>query len=290
MDTQIFSYEALGTQWKVTLWERGEQESARIQDDIIRMSREFEQPHSRFVKTSYVWSLAGRTGISEISQDFYEMLLLYKKLYAPSEKKFTPLIGSVLRDFGYDEEYSFVQRATPVSPPDFERAVQIINDHAIDIREPVFFDVGGLGKGYLVDKISAYLQSHGCTRFLVDGSGDLFYKGNSEEIRIGLEHPDDHKKVIGVATLKNGALCGSGCRQRSWGEYCHIIDPHSFRSPKNILATWVVAETAAVADALATCLFLADQKNFQKDFSFEYCMIDSDYRIQKSACFPAELF
>lgn len=290
MDSRFFTYEAMGTRWMITLWGCTARDSTCIEKEVIQQTQVFEQLFSRFVKTSYVCLLSGRVGIFEVPPDFCNILLLYKKLYILSQKKFTPLIGSVLNDLGYDMKYSLTPKATIHNPFDFLEVVDVVDECTIELKESVFFDFGGIGKGYLIDKISSWLRLNGCQRFLVDGSGDLFYEGNGEEIRIGLEHPNDPKKVIGVATLKNGALCGSGCSRRSWGEYHHIIDPLSLRSPKDILATWVTADSAALADGLATCLFLSDPKNFQEDIAFEYCMLNSAYTIKYSTGFPAEYF
>lgn len=290
MAPQTFSFHALGAPWSVTLWECIKSDFFKKKEAVIRYALQFEQTYSRFLSTSFLSSLEGRTGIVEVPFDCIRMLRIYQKLYQLSEKKFTPLVGSVLHDLGYDREYSLTPRGAVHQPSDFEEAVEILNDRTLNIRQSVSFDFGGLGKGYLIDALSAYLQTEGYTKFLIDGSGDLLYEGNGSDIRIGLQHPDDAQKAIGVATIFSGALCGSGSDKRAWGGYHHIIDPLSLKSPNDICATWVVAETALIADALATCLFFADPKNFENDFSFEYCVIDRERRMRHSIGFPAEFF
>jgi thiamine biosynthesis lipoprotein len=283
------SFDALGTRWNITVWSCPMEGYAHLQEEIKKQVHAFEQLFSRFIKTSYIQSLTHTTGTQESPLDFIEMLVLYKKLYTCSQKKFTPLIGSVLQSIGYDDTYSFENAGAVCQPPDFDSAVHIVNNHTITLHEPVQFDVGAIGKGYLVDKISGYVRACGYTQFLVDAGGDLFYQGN-ETIRVGLEHPDDAKKAIGVLELSAGSLCGSACNKRTWGDYSHIIDPQSLDSPKHIRATWVMAHSAALADGLATCLFLAHPNYFQKEFSFEYCMVDEEYAIKNSAGFLAEFF
>lgn len=287
---QTFSFHVLGAPWSVTIWKQTENDDDEKKEAIIAYASTFEQTYSRFLNTSFLSSLGRHTGIVETPPDCIRMLRIYQKLYSLSEKKFTPLIGSVLHDLGYDSEYSFIPHGTVHQPPDFEEAIEILDDQTLNIRQPVSFDFGGLGKGYLIDALSAYLRIKGCAKFLVDGSGDLLYEGNGSDIRIGLQHPDDSQKAIGVATIFSGSLCGSGSDKRAWGGYHHIIDPLSLKSPSDICATWVMAETALIADALATCLFFADPKNFEKDFSFEYCMIDHARHMYHSTGFPAEFF
>ena len=276
----------MGAVWKITFWD---DVSSETKEMVISYARSFEDTYSRFKETSWLAGLAHHTGAVKIPRDFFEILVLYKKLYALSGKKCTPIIGSVLEDLGYDEAYSFVSKKIS-KPPDFDEAVLIIDEHTIELREKVSFDIGAIGKGYVIDRIAYFLRAGGCERFLIDGSGDLLYSGKGGEIRVGLEDPKDTEKAIGVVSLTHGALCGSGGNRRAWGTYHHIVDPFSLSSPKHILATWVHARSVLFADGLATCLFLCDPEDFLKDFSFEYCVLDDDYTVRRSTNFSAELY
>ncbi len=86
-----------------------------------------------------------------------------------------------------------------------------------------------------------------------------------------------------------GALCGSGTNRRRWATYHHIIDPHTNHSTTDIVAAWVLSDSATLSDALATALFLAPPENFS-NFNFEFCLLNKDYKIKRSAGFTAELF
>ena len=111
----------------------------------------------------------------------------------------------------------------------------------------------------------------------------------NEEYRALQNEIENCKKAIGVLEVTEGAFCASGSNRRRWGNHHHLLDPHSLTSPQKILATWVQADTAAMADALSTCIFLAAPENFLS-IPFEYCILNSEYKIKKSAGFSAELF
>jgi FAD:protein FMN transferase len=103
-----------------------------------------------------------------------------------------------------------------------------------------------------VDIVSAILEEAGVPCFVVDAGGDLRHKGQ-RRIRVGLEHPNDRRLVIGTANLRNRALCACGTARRSWGDGVHhLIDARSGAPARNVIATWVTAEDAALADGLAT--------------------------------------
>ncbi len=157
----------------------------------------------------------------------------------------------------------------------------------------MLFDLGALGKGYFVDVIEQRLTSAGLKRFLVNGSGDISYKGTGA-ISVGLEHPGDPTKVIGVIEMtgaKNSScMCSSGINRRKWGKYNHVIDPHTSSSPDEIIATWVIAPTTAIADALASCLFFVAPENFASKYQFEYCIMNKENKIKKSPGFEATFY
>ena len=290
MNPLLFTYEALGTHWKITVWdELSSEQWTALKDKISQISTEFDQTYSRFIKTSLVWQLTQKRGVITVPSDFMAMLTWYQKLYVPSYKKLNPLVGFTLSDLGYDATYSLTPQASVRPTPDLNTAVRVIDQNHIELTESVLFDFGALGKGYLVDKIAELLKNSGLKQYLVDGSGDINYQGNGAPIRLGLEDPGDPTKVIGVLEMTKGALCGSGTNRRQWAGYHHIIDPDTKNSTTDIIAAWVLSDSATISDALATALFLAEPERFSS-FKFDYCLLNKDYKIKRSAGFTAELF
>lgn len=286
-----FSYESMGTHWSISVWdELKDDQKKMLQQTIIEESQKFDELYSRFKKNSLVWQLSQKRGEREVPADLVSMLRLYQTMYDLSGGACTPLIGFTIGDLGYDETYSLKPKETVRPVPNFHEALQILDDTHIALSESVLLDVGALGKGFFVDKIASYLQDEGMKRFLVDGSGDIFYKGNGFPLRMGLEHPGDPTKVIGVVEMTDGAMCSSASNRRAWKQYHHTINPHTLTSPEEIIATWVIAQTAAVADGLATCLFLTDSDAYKAEWQYDYCILNKDYHVKRSAGFPAELF
>lgn len=286
-----FAYESMGTRWEILVWdELATPDFNALCQDIFQQSKNFDETYSRFIKTSLVWTLASKIGPVEVPEDFMNMLGWYKKLYALSGKKLNPLIGYTISDLGYDADYSLIPKPTIRPTPDLDETVTVLDEHHISLATPVLFDFGALGKGYFVDKIARFLQQKNVKRFLVNGSGDIYYQGNGVPLQAGLEHPGDTTKVIGSIAMMQGAMCGSGTNRRRWDKYHHVIDPQQLSSPHGILATWVMADAAVLCDALATCLFFTDPEVFQKDFTFEYCILNEQYRVKRSPGFTADLY
>ena len=110
-------------------------------------------------------------------------------------------------------------------------------------------------------------------------------------LRIGLEHPFDARLAIGVAHLKNRALCASAVNRRAWGDGLHhVIDGRTGIPARDVVATWVVADDAATADGLATALFFVPAERLAPAFRFSWVRMFADGRAEISADFDGELF
>ncbi|MFS8158645.1 MAG: FAD:protein FMN transferase [Candidatus Roizmanbacteria bacterium] len=288
----VFSYEAMGCIWNIMLWDQVTNEEFNIlKAEVVKKTQGFETTYSRFISSSFLISLSSLRDFVETPPDCVPILRLYKRFYKATEGKFNPLIAGTLEDIGYDPSYSLIPKEIIREAGDFLECVEIIDDsHIRLLKKGLRFDFGGLGKGYFVDIIKDYLEEKSLKRFLVNGSGDMFYKGSGEKIRAGLEHPQDSSKAIGVMEIENGSLCSSASNRRKWGKYHHIIDATTSVSPDEVLATWVRADTTVIADGLATCLFFTPPEILQKEFDFQYCILNKEMKVKKSKRFKAELF
>lgn len=287
------TYDAFGSHWEITVWD--DMPSSRFRaliNEILARSAQFEAVFSRFIPTSLVSRIATerQTGDITVPRDFTAMLRPYLNLHQATAGKITPLVGNTLSDLGYDANYSLTPQKIVRLSPDLVETVAILDDTHISLKYPAFFDFGAIGKGYFCDRIADFLRENDTKRFLVNGSGDIVYEGNGEAIQVGLEHPSDTTKVVGSLEMTRGAFCASGTNRRRWRNYHHIIDPDTATSPEHLLATWVIAENAALADLLATALFLATPGALRTVFPFEYATLDPSLILCQSPNFGAETY
>lgn len=285
------TWDALGTKFTITIWDDLLPERQNeITATAVRMTEIFDEQYSRFRTDSLITLLSKETGVFEVPHDLTKMLRLYEALYVATKGSMTPAIGFALEDTGYDRAYTLSPKETVRVTPDLTTSLRILSDTHIELMTPILLDLGALGKGYLVDLLHDFLQSEGCTRFLVDGSGDVRFSGGGAPIVCGLEHPYDQTLAIGTFTLADGSLCASATNRRAWRQFNHYLDPLTNTSPTRIVATWAYAQSAALADALSTALFFADPESLRARFPFEYLVLDRDLHAKSSAGFAAELF
>ena len=279
-------FEAIGTYFSITT-------DAELDPETVvalhTRAEEFDRAYSRFRPDSLIAHLATDGGRVQFPDDAAPMFDFYRKLYDVTDHRVTPLVGNVMEHLGYDASYSLTRRPGAAVAPEWDD-VLAVSGPAITANRPVVLDLGAAGKGYLADLLAETLLERGFSGCLVDASGDLRHIGDTE-LTIGLEHPDDPTKVIGVAKLRGGGLCGSATNRRRWGaDLHHIVDPRSGTPTTSVVAAWAVADTAMVADGLATALFFADPAALAEHFDFSFVRVLSGGRVEFSNNFDGEIF
>jgi thiamine biosynthesis lipoprotein len=290
-----FTCEAIGTHWQIDIPQTLSLEQEQSVFALITQRIDiFDQTYSRFRADSLVTAMSRHAGEYVLPEDAHELMHVYKKMYDMSHGLVTPLIGQTLVDAGYDAVYTLQQKKDLEKPRTWDKSISYAYPK-VTVKVPTLLDFGAAGKGYLVDLVGEVLDAQGITDYSIDAGGDMMHKGSSHEsLRVGLEHPGDITKAIGVVTLRNQSLCGSAGNRRVWQgkdfTFNHMINPVTLQSPQDIIATWVVADTTIIADGMATCLFFVAPERLQKEYTFEYLILEADYTFKKSENFPAEIF
>lgn len=279
----LWPFEAIGTRWEIET-ERPLDASARARVGAVVDA--FDRTWSRFRADSGVARLA-RSGGALRSSDAAPMLAAYRELDAATDGAVNPLIGESLSALGYDADYSFVVGDARPAPREWSD-IATWTDDQLTLACPATVDVGALGKGRLVDLVLAELSGI-AGDVTVDAGGDIAVRGG--EVRIGLEHPFDPRRAIGVATIADQALCASAINRRAWGGGIHhVLDARTGAPVRTWAATWALAPTAMLADAAATALFFDGGVGLSQRWGVEWVRMSTDGRAQRSENCPIELF
>ena len=288
-----FNFKAIGTTWRIDIFKPlSDVQSRDLLSKINARIEIFDKTYSRFREDSLVTQMSRTVGTYVLPEDAKPMLSLYQDLYMRTGGLVTPLIGNLISDAGYDAKYSLKQKGDLKPSPKWEDVLdcqQSGDETRLIIKKPVLLDFGAAGKGYLIDIVANLLEQNGVAEYCIDAGGDILHKG-SIPTRVGLENPQNFKEVIGIYPLQNKSICGSAGNRRAWGNFTHIINPKTLTSPRDILAVWVVADSAMIADGLTTCLFFVDPATLTDGYKFEYLIVRSDHSIEKPNGFEGEMF
>ncbi|MEK9155080.1 MAG: FAD:protein FMN transferase [Patescibacteria group bacterium] len=283
-----FVFEAIGTRWQIDIHDVLDSvQEADFLTTIRARIDVFDVTYSRFRDDSWVTMIAQAAGTYPLPADAQPLFALYEEMYRRTHGAMTPLIGQVLVDAGYDAAYS-LHAGSLTSPRSWDDVIALTNK-TITLHEPALLDFGAAGKGYCIDLIGSLLEEQGIHDYVIDAGGDIRCRG-TRPLRIGLENPMDAKQIVGVTRIQQQSICGSAGNRRAWGSFHHIIDPFSLASPRHIFATWVIADTTLLADALATALWFVPASSLVEHYPFSSVILYADGRCEVSSNFPGELF
>ncbi len=123
--------------------------------------------------------------------------------------------------------------------------------------------LGGIGQGYIADKVKELLFSKGCKAGLVNVSGDINAWGRQPDGRtwfVGIVNPINKNKVFASFPLEDNAVETSGSYEKfvifNDQRYSHIIDPRTGYPSTGVVSVSVFAKQTEIADALATGVFV----------------------------------
>jgi len=124
-------------------------------------------------------------------------------------------------------------------------------------------DLGGIAKGFAVDRAVTTLLEHGIDNALVNAGGDMRALGRRGERpwRIGIRHPRREHRVIATVELRDGeALVTSGDYERSFRaegkRFHHLLHPNTGRPARRAQQASVLGPRATETDAWSTALFV----------------------------------
>ncbi len=129
-------------------------------------------------------------------------------------------------------------------------------------KEGMFLDLGGIAKGYAIDKAIRILQDAGVKGAMVDIGGDLRCFGtpanNKQHWLIGLQDPANEGNVLLTLNMDDRAVATSGDYRRfvmiEGQKHSHIVNPAIADSAQDLSSVTITAPTAMQADALATAV------------------------------------
>lgn len=128
----------------------------------------------------------------------------------------------------------------------------------------VELDLGGIAKGYAVDRAVALLKQGGINSALVSAGGSTIYglgtPPNETGWEVKLQDPIAPDKTALTVRLKNQALSVSGSYEKFFElggrRYSHIMDPRSGRPVEGVLSVAVVTGSGTAGDALDNVFYV----------------------------------
>ena len=267
-----FSHEAMATTFEVIVVHEDEryarQAAAAAFDEVDRLEGEL----SRFIENSDIARInnAAANQPLTIGLDAFECLEISARIYAETNGAFDITIGSLLKCWRNEDgsprtpdlqELSSACRRTGTDLLQLDEA-----EHTVKLlTSPVQVDLGGVGKGYAVDRVAELLRDWSIDFALISGGYSSVLALDAPPDMKGwpltLSNPANRKEILARPYLHGRALSGSGLQKGQ-----HIIDPRTAQPVEGKLAAWSSAPDAATADALSTAFMIMSPSQIR-----QYC-------------------
>jgi len=265
----------MGTRIEVQVWaddaDKGNQGIDAVMAEMERIDRDM----STYKPTSEVSRVNASAAQApmQISDDLFNLLTTALEYSRITNGAFDITYASVgfMYDFRSHIKPTEEQIQAALPAVNYHHVVLDAKAHTVFFTQPgVRIDLGGIGKGYAVDRGIAILQGMGFNHMLVTAGGDSRMVGDrfGKPWIVGIRHPDDKDRVIAKIPLVDTAISTSGDYERFFDEgdvrYHHIIDPRTGHSASKVRSATILAPTATRTDGLSKTAFVLGAEEAMK--------------------------
>ena len=273
--TELVHYEdnrvSMACTYTIEVYGEAAQPLAQIVNDALDEVDRIDRLMSHYKSDSPLSQLnrqAGQKPVS-VSDELFDFLAECLRYSRASDGAFDVTVGPLMKAWGFF-------RGEGRMPTDSELATARSNigyQHVMldPERKTVFFaqpglelDLGGIAKGYAVDRVVALLKQRGITRALVSAGGSTIYGlGSPPKLagwEIKLRDPLHAEKSAFSVWLRDQALSVSGSYEKFFElhgkRYSHVMDPRTGRPVPGVLSVAVLSDTGTAGDALDNVFYV----------------------------------
>ena len=272
-----FSRDAMATTFEILILDKDPKYAAQAALAAFSELERLEKELSRFIENSDISRINNAAANQElvVGLEVFECLQKAEKIYKETGGAFDVTVGSLMNCWldkdkkllnPGKEEVERAKKRTGMNLLKLDESFYTVTV----LSEGVQVDLGGIGKGYTLDKMSEILRQWNIPRALVHGGGSTVLAmqapGTMEGWPVTMSNPADRKKRLAKIFMQNCAVSGSGL---AYGK--HIIDPRKAKPIQGRVSAWSSAPDGATADALSTAFMVMEPDQIER-----YCKKKSD--------------
>lgn len=255
----------MGTRISVELWHDESTAATQCSERVFSEMRRIEALMSTYLDSSELSFINNNAAVSAVDISAEMHRVIEKSLYFSkiSDGAFDITYASV----GYAYDYRKRQQPSDASvtsklPAIDYRHIELVSDKIRFGHSDVRIDLGGIAKGYAVDRAVDIVRQCGISQAMISAGGDSRIIGDrrGRPWMVGIQHPRDPSGLALRVPLSETAVSTSGDYERFFidnGERVHhIINPTTGRSAKNSWSATVTGPDAMTTDALSTTIFI----------------------------------
>lgn len=209
-----------------------------------------------------------------VESGLFELLERAKSIHAATNGAFDVTAGQLSSVWGFEQRNGKVPNEETLDKTLESIGMQhlVLDSDSKSVRFEVpnlKVNLGGIGKGYAIDRVADSIREHGIEDFILHGGqSSVTAAGNQKDIEsetatgwpVGLSHPIQPDRRLAEFYLRDSALGTSGTARQGFfhkgKRYGHIIHPKTGWPTDHFLSTTVISKSAELSDALATAFFV----------------------------------
>lgn len=257
----------MGTRISVELWHQDAQQANHAMGAVMDVMRAVDESMSPSLSRSELFKINQQAAQQDviISQSLFALIEKSLHYSSMSNGAFDISFSSVGRFYDYREKIAPGQQQLDENLAAINyRYIQLDKkNHTIRFMHPQLkIDLGGIAKGYAVDRAIEQLQQLGIESAIVSAGGDSRILGDrrGNPWVIGVRHPRKDEQYAVRIPLDNTAISTSGDYERFFlkgdQRIHHIINPTTGKSASSVQSVSILAPLAVDSDALSTTVFV----------------------------------
>jgi thiamine biosynthesis lipoprotein len=266
------SHVTMGSPLRLTAWTADERTALAAFDAVFAEVDRLDRLMTVWRDESDVQRLnsaAGREPVP-VSAETFEVLQIASDIGALSAGAFDVTFAALADVWKFDHDIdgrvpSHADIAARLPLVDYRALVLDAQARTAFLKRPgMRVNLGGIGKGYAVDRAAMLLRASGLNDFMIQFGGDLYAAGSRGDRpwRVGLQDPRGAAdRSFATIELRDETFSTSGDYERFFmrdgRRYHHIIDPHTGEPARGARSVTIVARRAVLADAVAKAVFVA---------------------------------
>jgi thiamine biosynthesis lipoprotein len=260
----------LGSPFEITVVAKDSLQGKYFTDLAIAEVKRIENQISDWIPITQISLVNKNAGIQAVRVDseVYELVERAIKISQLTEGAFDISYASMDKIWKFDGSMTTMPTEEAIKKSvakiGYKNIILNKEDQTIFLKFPgMKLGLGGIGQGYIADKVKTVLVAKGCNSGIVNVSGDINAWGkqiNQKPWTVGIINPMNKNKVFATFPLENSSVETSGNYEKyvifNGIRYSHIIDPRTGYPTQGVVSVSVFAKQTEIADALATGIFV----------------------------------
>ncbi len=270
---QLFyeSRPAMGTSFEIYLYAPNQDRASELFEVAFDEIERVEEALSNYRSSSELSRInAGAADAPVVTdREVFALLVRAFDFSQRSDGAFDITVGKLMKAWGFFRGSGHYPSAEELARARVQTGWQNVRlDHQTRsvyfLQRGIELDLGGIGKGYALDRVAALLRENNVSAALLSSGSSSIYAIGAPPGKAGwpvrVPDPLDRTRTLSNILLKDQSLSTSGSYEKFFRlngrTYCHIMDPRTGHPVEGMVQTTVISPEATDSDALSTAVFV----------------------------------